>query len=258
MQVLNRVGGPRFANQIVKSECGYPDAYTGPKPVDVQLLEMLRYFPELSAEPTLRYFRDNVILQPDKAEGIFVVPNEVALVREYYPEVTERKSRYCASVRFMIEKVAETREVENRLEGKIMPVNLLSMKRTTDYLDKIIEAQAGLDFLLIPMQLGKERAGQSSHYADETYDDDNKEFPIGLLEKLSILLTHPERFVDGKELGSTFAGDGFTIGQRTGAGETYMYVDPKTKKLVIQRGWRNVYSEKFGVATAFIPEITAA
>ena len=195
----------KYASEEVKSNYVYPKEYKGPKPISEQINILARIL-ELDPIQALEYAK-NLPQLPEGAEGWFAVPSVDALVKKYFPEVTDPADKYCRAVQLVHQKIAESRSFYNYREGQITPAQLRVSARTAHSLNLIAEKQPGSDILIIAAQLGIGHRGRSVRRAREVFVVN--EFGLNSLSGNSILLVHPERLVRWEDLGMDYPGDEF-------------------------------------------------
>lgn len=201
-----------FATEEAASSWGYPPEYKGPMPIREQIEGLSQLFGLQSAE-ALRFAETALpsLALPQGAEGWFAIPRVEALARIHFPSITDPKERYCAAVRLVLGKIAESRKFKNWREGQIVPAQLRQHARTAAMLEKIGGEQPG-DIILLPAQFGLRHAGRSVRRARVVFT--SQEFGLGSLAVGSMTLTHPKRFVRWEQLHTDCAGDEFAEGGR--------------------------------------------
>jgi len=194
----------KYKDEEVSSNYSYPKEYNGPKSIEEQIKAITKIF-NLDSAQALEYVK-NLPELPVGAEGWFAIPSDIGL-QKLFPQIIDQAERYCASVRLIHEKIADSRSFYNYREEQITPAQLRVHTRTAHALDLIAENQPG-DILIVAGQLGMRHRGRSVRRAREVFVAN--EFGFGSLAVGSIVLTHPERIVRWKELDMDCSGDEFS------------------------------------------------
>ena len=195
----------QYANEEVRSNYTYPKEYKGPKPIVDQIKAIAEIF-GLDPSNALEFAKKLPAL-PEGAEGWFAIPSVDALAKKHFPEVTDPAQKYCQAVQLVHAKIAASRSFCNHYEGQITPAQLRVHARTAHALDLIAETQKG-DILIVAAQLGMRHRGKSVRRAREVFTAN--EFGLGAFAIGIMLLTHPEREVQWKQLHVDCAGDEFS------------------------------------------------
>jgi len=187
---------PFFANEEVKSNCGYPQGYAV-KPICEQLVALAKHFPGLDIDTgsVIACSRELPSLVQG-AEGWFAVP-KFERVDKSYNEAVER----------VLDLIAKTRTFHNYRKGNLGEKYLRLSERTTFALQMLGEKQKG-DFLLIPAQFGLAWRGRSVRKVRYNYAPN--EFGLGSFIVGSMLLSHPERLVQWEQLHVDCSGDEYS------------------------------------------------
>jgi len=194
----------KYKDEEVSSNYSYPKEYNGPKSIEEQIKAITKIF-NLDSAQALEYVK-NLPELPVGAEGWFAIPSDIGL-QKLFPQIIDQAERYCASVRLIHEKIADSRSFYNYREEQITPAQLRVHTRTAHALDLIAENQPG-DILIVAGQLGMRHRGRSVRRVREVFVAN--EFGFGSLAVGSIVLTHPERIVRWKELDMDCSGDEFS------------------------------------------------
>ena len=194
----------KYKDEEVSSNYTYPKEYKGPKPINDQIKAIAEIF-GLDSSHAIE-FTKNLLELPAGGEGWFAIPSDIGL-QKLFPQITDQAERYCAGVRLIHEKIADSRSFYNYREGQITPAQLRVHTRTAHALDLIAENQPG-DILIVAGQLGMRHRGCSVRRAREVFVAN--EFGFGSLAVGSIILTHPERIVRWEELDMDCSGDEFS------------------------------------------------
>ena len=194
----------KYKDEEVSSNYSYPKEYNGPKSIEEQIKAITKIF-NLDSAQALEYIK-NLPELPVGAEGWFAIPSDIGL-QKLFPQIIDQAERYCASVRLIHEKIADSRSFHNYREEQITPAQLRVHTRTAHALDLIAENQPG-DILIVAGQLGMRHRGRSVRRVREVFVAN--EFGFGSLAVGSIVLTHPERIVRWKELDMDCSGDEFS------------------------------------------------
>jgi hypothetical protein len=241
----------RYINQQVDSAWTYPSEYTGQKGLEEQVKTLADCLPGLG-EPNWSWYNDLYpkFDSPDWVEGVFAVPSEFALQRNFHPSTTDRAAAYCASISLLMGKIADSRPFYNYREGQITPAYLWRTERTVEMLDALWKLQGQPDIIVLPAQLGMRHRGRSILRARECFV--GNEFGAGSLEALAITLTHPERFVRWEQLHEDMAGDDFSAeadDQADGAPVLYFF-DGEVK---FNAHWTDDANERYGAVSCWLP-----
>ncbi len=170
----------------------YPKDYRR-KPVDRQINIIGKVF-GLSTETAMKFATERLpkIKLPRHAEGWFAVPSVEAVAKKHFPQVTGLIDQYRESIRFACKKIKETREFSDYGLGFFDHHPFMERpKSLSACYSHNIGGQDG-EIILIPAQLGMRFQGKSVDDALKAFTE--KEFPLGMFEVLSILITHPKRF----------------------------------------------------------------
>jgi len=184
-EVLFQVGDTG-ADEGVSSEYGYPLAW-GLRSVEEQLRGFAMLLPGLRCEVEIP------ASLPHGAEGWLVVPKPSSIA-DTYNEAFQRvlgflmwdPSCFC-----------------NGREGKLGPEHLRLLDRSSKALNELERSTPG-DYLVLGIQCGLRHRATSVSEARNTFDE--REFGLGPLEVVSLLLTHPERLSDYEHLGIDCSG----------------------------------------------------
>lgn len=173
--------GETGADEGVLAEYGYPLAW-GLRPVEEQLRDLGILLPGLKCEVEIP------TSLPQGAEGWLVVPKPSSIA-ETYNEAFQRAlgllmrdpSCFC-----------------NGREGKLGPEHLRLIDRSNQVLDELQRSTPG-DYLVLGIQSGLRHRATSVRDARTAFGE--REFGLGPLEVVSLLLTHPDRLNDYEHLG---------------------------------------------------------
>lgn len=239
-----------YETEEVKSSCTYPNEYDGPKPIKKQV-RLLAEILGLDPTQALEYAK-NLQELPLKAEGWFAIPSNDGLSK-LFPKIKNDAERYCAGVRLVHERIAESRPFYNWYdtdETRIEPDDFQIGEDLAYGLGMIVRNQPG-DILIVAAQLGMRHRGRSFNRAHAVrFLETTKvfEFGLGTLAVGSILLVHPKRIMREGDL------DMCCIGETRGIGldhQTHFY---SSRSGQIQFGYDhcNNTSQGYGPVTAFV------
>ena len=237
----------KYKDEEVSSNYSYPKEYNGPKSIEEQIKAITKIF-NLDSAQALEYVK-NLPELPVGAEGWFAIPSDIGL-QKLFPQIIDQAERYCASVRLIHEKIADSRSFYNYREEQITPAQLRVHTRTAHALDLIAENQPG-DILIVAGQLGMRHRGRSVRRVREVFVAN--EFGFGSLAVGSIVLTHPERIVRWKELDMDCSGDEFSPGADGSFSHTPIFVFHDGKVKFCACGVGLTY-DVFGSASGFVPQ----
>lgn len=237
-----------YADEEVASDYIYPEEYKGPKSTNDQIRTIAEIF-NLDSTSALEYAK-NLPKFPEGAEGWFAIPSVDALSAKYFPEITDPNEKYCAAVRLVLEKIAESRNFHNYREGQINPAHFRIQAETAEALKAITEIQKG-DILIIATQLGLRHRGRSSRRVRAIFA--KNEFGLNSLAMGAIALVHPERFAQLGKLDVIFAGDELSSGAAGCFGKVpgFCFYDGEIR---FGASDASSFGQNDGVASAFLPQ----
>lgn len=226
----------QFANEEVSSKYGYPEGYQV-KPIAEQIEILMQLFPELGTA-------DESIAEgpvPSGAEGWFAIPRWEKLA-----------STYGEAVEKVLDLIGSKRKFYNYREGQLGPQYLKPHDKTSDAFQTLGDEQKEYNILIVPCQFGLHHRGQSVRRAREVMNA--SEFGLGAFAIGCMLLTHPEREVQWKQLHVDCVGDEFSPaadGKFLNA-PFFNFLDDKLKFNCL---WiDNPNAGGFGAASAFLRE----
>ena len=228
---------PFFANEEVKSDCGYPQGYAA-KPVCEQLVVLAKHFPGLDAGPALACSKE-LLARPQGAEGWFAVP-KFEKVGKTYNEAVEK----------VLDLIAKTRTFYNYRKGNLGEKHLRLSERTMFALQMLGEKQKG-DLLIIPAQFGFAWRGRSVRKVRYNYAP--HEFGLGSFIGGCMLLSHPERLVQWEQLHVGCLGDEYSpdADGRFGHAPCFFFFDGKVMFFTDVVGVPHAY---YGSASGFLSQ----
>ena len=228
---------PFFADEEVKSNYGYPQGYAV-KPVCEQLVELSKHFSGLNTSSVLACSKELPAL-PQGAEGWFAIPRWEK-VAETYNQAVEK----------VLDLIGKTRTFTNYRKGELGPKYLRLSERTDVALQMIGEKQKG-DFLLIPAQFGLTHRGRSVRRVRMVYAPN--EFGLGSFIAGCMLLSHPERLVQGEQLHIDCPGDEYSPDADGGFSDApiFSFNDGEVR---FRAGWYDYAYEYYGSASAFVSQ----
>ncbi|MFH2063481.1 MAG: hypothetical protein ABIJ46_05030 [bacterium] len=124
----------------------------------------------------------DLILSPDRCDS-WAFP--------YFPHHDGGRSRI-EQIRFLLSRLARGRTLDNRLEEGDLLGRLQVDAETRKNLGRARDRGFFVgDLVMLPVQMGRLRGGQTVGAITATSNSDTVEFPLGLLEVASILLANP-------------------------------------------------------------------
>jgi hypothetical protein len=239
----------RFVSEKVKSSYGYLSGYK-PKGEDLdrQIAALKDLFPGLG-DPDAEYLqqvKSGAVKVPRLGEKFFAIPNWVKkpeLFGVTYGEALQK-------VLDLIKKTHDGKFVNHR-EGKLGPEYLRQSVCTTQFWNKLSEAQGNPDILIVAAQFGIRHRGKSVRRAREVFV--GNEFGLGALAIGIMILTHPNRLAHYDDLWIDCAGDEYSPGAD---GDFYCAPCLRFNGGLIRFGASRVgdYSVGCGSASGFLPE----
>lgn len=184
----------RFKDEEVKSTFGYLSGYKKPKDITEQTNILRQIFPQLGNAC------EKIVAGelPKGAEGWFTIPKWETIASTYGEAVQKvfnaiKKSRYG--------------KFYNYHEGELGENQLRQSARATAMFQKLALEQKDRDILVVPAQFGLRHRGRSVRRVREVLL--GNEFGLGAFACGIMILTHPERLCDYKDLWIDCAGDEF-------------------------------------------------
>ena len=240
----------RFADQEVKSNCGYPEEYRV-RPLAEQV-DILAGLFKLSLGDTIEFIEKTLptLTLPEGAEDYFAIPSIDAVAARFFPDVKDPAEKYCRAVNLVLEMLAKSRKFTNYRAGELTPDRFRQHVRTVQALETISETQTG-DILIIPCQFGLRYRGKSVNRARELFR--GSEFGLGAFATGCMELTHPEREVHWEQLHPDCPGDEFSPdadGQFDSA-PIFFFHDGQLR---FPAGWVSYAHAHYGSASGFIPQ----
>ncbi len=170
----------------------YPKDYRR-KPVARQIDIVGKVF-DLPTEKAMQFATERLpkIKFPQHAEGWFAIPSVEAVAAKHFPQVTGIVDQYRECVRFACAKIKETRKFNDYELGYFDHHPFMERPKSLEIYNSWANGGQSGEILIIPAQLGMRFQGKSVEDAFKTFS--KKEFPLGMFEVLSILITHPKRF----------------------------------------------------------------
>jgi len=239
----------QYADEETASDYAYPPEYTGPKPIEEQVLALAEML-DLDLAAAVK-FTENLPALPEGAEGWFAIPSPVALAAKHFPDLTDPAEQNCAGINLILAKIADSRSFYNYRESQITPAQLRVAVRTADAMAQITKTQDASDILIIAAQLGLRHRGKSVRRAREVFVTD--EFGLGSLIVGSITLMHPERFVRWEQLHIDCAGDEFNSGAGGEFGSA-PYFSCDDGEVRFRTCWVGDTDACYGSASGFLPQ----
>jgi len=192
----------QFANEEWESSSGYSSGYSKPKNITEQIKLLRQLKQGIDLRPHFWPFRDYTDKKiteqplPPGAEGWFAIPMWQS-VGKTYEEALEKVLLLICKQRY-----GKFRHYFEALPGQKY---LRRHERTAEKLNALCETQKGYDILVVAAQFGLRHRGRSVRRAREVFMVN--EFGLGVFEVACMILTHPDRIADPKDLGIDCAGD---------------------------------------------------
>jgi hypothetical protein len=190
-----------FVQRALWQGNNYPKDYRR-KPVERQVNILASVF-DLSTDETMKFVTERLpnIKLPRHAEGWFAIPSIEAVAKKHFPQVTGDIDQYRECIRFVCKKVKDTRVFSDYGLGYFNHHSFMERPKSLNAFGWM-GGQKG-EIIIIPAQLGMRYQGKSINDALQAFR--KEEFPLGMFEVLSILLTHPKRLGIYSGLGMTCA-----------------------------------------------------
>ena len=178
-----------------------------PKDVSAQSKQLQKLFPGLSLHTG--NFKVRHMNVPEGADGLFVIPNWRSFAKQHY------FSTYVDVVKIVFAKLRETTHggnfrFENYREEHMTSAYLCETAEKARAMARVADQQRFSELLVIPAQISAVHHGHSVKEARAAIGDNG--FGLGVFEVGIILLTHPERITDDKDLPISCIGDEFKLG----------------------------------------------
>jgi hypothetical protein len=245
----------KFADEEEESNYEYPPEYTGPKPIEEQIMAIAKLF-GLDSDQALEYAKNLPELAtfvPEKTlpyVGWFAVPSLSALAK-LFPDIKDQATQYCKAIELALGKIAKSRAFKNWREDQIVPAQLRMNANDVEKLVEIAKVQPG-DILILALQLGRHHRGCSTRRARECFVVN--EYGLGSFSGATIALTHPERFVRSEELDMDLPGDEFddpVFAARFDHAPSLCFRDDELK---FDTYYVDYADQDFGSASGFVPQ----
>lgn len=185
---------PLYADEEVRSNYGYPREYALKPPCE-QLVEFSKYFHSLNIDSVLARSKELSIL-PAGAERWFALPRWERVANTYNEAVGK-----------VFAVIGKTQTFYNYHKGQLGPKYLKLSERTAIALQMLGEKQKD-DFLFVPAQFGFLHRGKPVRRVRIVYAPN--EFGLGSFIVACMILSHPERLVQGKQLHVDCPGDEYS------------------------------------------------
>lgn len=187
-----------FAKEEALSNSTYPEAYKI-KGLMEQIDILGNFFPNISQ---LRDEQWGLLYKtlPPNAEGWFVLPR--------WQKIAATHGESVAKVLGML---ASERRFQNIFGDKFGEKNLRRNPKTAKLLQRLAEQQDppfGGDMVVVPCQFGLRHRGRSVRRSRAVFSDN--EFGLGAFEVACMLLAHPDRVVQWRQLHIDCPGDEFS------------------------------------------------
>jgi hypothetical protein len=225
----------QFTNEEVESSYAYPKGYKV-KGITEQTNILRQLFPGIG-------FADEKIAEqplPPNAEGWFAIPKWETLAPTY-GEAVEK----------VLAMIASKRKFYNYRDGQLGAEYLRQHQKTEKMFEKLGRQQKDHGILVVPAQFGLRHKGRSVRRAREVFT--GSEFGLGAFAIGIMLLTHPEREVEWKQLHVDCTGDEFAPGADGVFSDAPLFSFDDGRVLFIAY-WFDLVSDRYGSASAFVSE----
>lgn len=189
----------KFKDGEVGSEYGYLSGYAKPKLITEQCNILRQIFPGVGN--ALEKLAERAV--PVNAEGWFAIPKWEKIAPTYNEAVHK-----------VLNLINQTRNDEsyNYREGQLGPERLRQTAGTQKIWETIGNEQKDNDILVVPAQFGLRHRCRSVRCVREIMSDNRSdEFGLGTFAIGIMLLTHPERLMNVKDLGIDCVGDEYDV-----------------------------------------------
>ena len=183
----------QFADEEVQSSYAYPKGYKGPRPISEQVRCVQGLFPNIGSA------NEQLVERPFPriAEGYFAIPRWECVA-----------PTYGEAVEIVLAMIASRRKFTNYRGGQLGAEYLRQHAKTVKMFQKLGDEQKDFGTLVVPAQFGLRHKGRSVRRAREVFAE--SEFGLGAFAVGIMMLTHPEREVQWKQLHVVCAGDEFS------------------------------------------------
>lgn len=234
----------KFADEEVKSSYGYPSGYKL-KGLTEQTNILRQLFPGIGYSNLDLHERaaTGKLVLPANAEGWFAIPRW----EKFAPT-------YGEAVQAVLAKLGSTRKFYNYRNDQLGSDRLRQNERTVKMFQTLGDQQKG-DIVIVPAQFGLLHRGRSVRRAREVFK--TNEFGLDSFAIACLLLTHPERLVQWKQLHIDCVGDDYApdAGGRFGSAPyfffLFLYYGDGVK---FGAGWVGRAGGSFGSVSAFLPQ----
>lgn len=197
METVSRVVDPVF------SEHRYNSAFMGLKPLKDQIALGVEMF-GLSGGPTRAFIEglEEKNPHPHGFEGWVAVPKMEKVAAKFFPNVFTQSEKDRLGLEYVLKKIERYIPVNNQLTY-MRNLELRRSDRSAQAFDIMSRGQPG-DFLVFPAQLGYKYRGYSPRKTFAGFATNrfySGEFEIDAFSGACILLTHPDRLRNSKDLG---------------------------------------------------------
>lgn len=235
----------KITDEVKNSKSKYSDEYER-KPIDEQIITIASIL-KLDPREALEFIKSLPAI-PKGAEGWFAIPKVSAIGKKHFPMITDPAELYCEAVKFVQEKLSESRSFKNYHTDEIIPDQFRALPRTAEYIARIENAQPG-DIIVMPAQFGKYHRGKSVRKARETFTDN--EFGLGAFAIGCMILVHPKRFTHYDELDVDCPGDEYSPDD-VNFSNTAFYAFAENRLEFVAEIISNAFVSS-GSATGFVP-----
>ena len=169
----------------------YPKDYRR-KPIERQIAILGKVF-DLDTAEAMQYVKESLPNKklPKGAEGWFAVLSLEAIAEKHFLYVTGDIDQYREAIRFACKEVGKMRNFSDYGLGFFNHHSFAERPEVLRFRAVQWSGQKG-GIIIIPAQLGMRHRGKSVDEAKAAFRK-KEEYPLGMFEILSILITHPKR-----------------------------------------------------------------
>lgn len=225
-----------FDDEEVESACDYYSGYA-PRAIGEQIKWLRKLFPDIGN--ALEKITESEL--PKHAEGWFAIPKWQTVAPTYNEAVQK--------VLDMIKKIRNGK-FHNYRECQLGPDHLRQSTRSETMFQKLVDEQKNHDIVVIPAQFGIRHRGRSVRRAREVLLAN--EFGLGAFAVGIMILTHPDRLMEGWDLWVDCAGDEINDLDSTcrfGSAPVFYFSGDEVK---FEAGWIGDVFDDCGAASGFV------
>ncbi len=236
----NRRNIDKFKNEEVRSRCGYPQGFK-PKDIVEQVTILQQVFSGVGFSANRDIARAPL---PQHADGYYVIPRWQSIA-----------PTYGEAVRKVFGALRQSRGDHFRdcSKGNIGPKYLRQLGCSVAMFNRFEAQQPGHSALIIPAQFGLRHRGRSVRRAREVITGTPGEFGLGVFAVGTMLLTHPERMIEEKDLCVDCSGDEYSLcaDGDFSFGASFFWHEGELR--FVTSNSKEAY-EAFGTASGFFPQ----